>query len=72
MVKGMLINWECAAALLAEINHEEQALFFKAFCKEIMTWPTVCGREKQMMYVRDLLTEEERDLLKCLCFKSSD
>lgn len=63
------IDWTTAGALLANASDEEQSAFFKGMCKEFKTWPTRHQAEMQLCFVRNKLTEEEREALSMLTYK---
>lgn len=69
MKTGILFNWTLAGALLATEDADTQAQFFKAFIKEILTWPTCHQREMQLMFINEKMTDEEKELLSCLGYK---
>ncbi len=64
------IDWATAGALLANADDNDQTAFFKAMCKEFKTWPTRHQAEMQLAYVNAKLTDEEKECLSMLGYKS--
>jgi hypothetical protein len=63
------VDWEYYAALLAESDDNNQAMFFKSFLKECNSWGTHYQVEKQLAMVNLKLTDEEREQLVMLSCK---
>ncbi len=72
MIRGTsgIVDWESMGAILASLSDEEQAAFFHGFCKEMFSWKTCVSREMQLAFVNKHLSEEERELLSMLGFRS--
>jgi len=61
---GICYDWKLLASVLANEDDSTQATFFKAFVKEIQSWPcSTFQRGQQMCFINEKLTEEEKDLL---------
>lgn len=67
-----IINWDFLGAYLAQADDETQAEFFKAFFKEVKTYPTHHAQEMQMLYIGKHLDDEDRELLKTIAYKEGD
>lgn len=64
MKKGLIINYNDVAALLANESDDEQSEFFKVFIKELKACcKTNYNAELQLAGVNLKLTEEERELI---------
>jgi hypothetical protein len=59
-------DWDSVGALLARADSREQAEFFRAFVKECLTWGTRLQVEKQLGYVNQNLSKEEKETLSML------
>lgn len=70
MKNGIIItiNWSIIGAQLALESDEEQIQFFKAFTKEVQTYPTQHQIELQMYSINTGLTTDERDILKGISY----
>lgn len=69
MRNGLLIDWNTAAAMLANEPVDVQAHFFKSFVREMRTWPTRHQQEAQLCAVNQELSDDEKDLLSMLGYK---
>lgn len=63
------IDWGLLGATLANEGSEEQIAFFKAFVGECFTWGTTYQVQKQLVYVNEKLTEQEKEALSMLSCK---
>ena len=63
------IDWEYVGATLARGTDDEQVKFFKAFVKECNCWGTHYQVEKQMAFINDKLTKEERETLSMVSYE---
>jgi len=57
------IDWEYLGAVLAQSDSCDQAVFFKSFVKECLSWGTRLQVETQLSCVNKELTNEERGVL---------
>ena len=66
---GISIDWLILGADLALQSDKEQGVFFRGFIKELLRQ---CGSylaaEKQLAWVNDKLSTEEKELLRMLCY----
>jgi len=65
-------DWGYVGAKLAQSDDNAQTEFFKRFIKECKTWGTNYQIEMQLLYVRDKLTIEERELLNTLTYEKEE
>jgi len=63
---GGFFKWDAVGSLMAEEDDITQAEFFRAFIKEIETWPSDFAKGMQLTGIRKLLTPRERELLSFL------
>lgn len=57
------LSWDQLGAMFANEDSETQAEFFRAMCREMMSWPTAYCRSMQAAAVYGLLSEDDRNLL---------
>lgn len=69
MREGLVADWNYIGALLANQDDNVQAAFFKAFCREVRSWPTSYAGDFQMANIGEKLTDEEKDLLGHITYK---
>ena len=63
---GGFFKWDAVGALLACEDDINQIEFFKAFVKEIETWPSDFAKGGQLSSIYLKLTPRERELLSFL------
>lgn len=66
------IDWQYVGSLLANEGDEEQAEFFKAFCKECKSWGTNYQVEFQLASVNSKLTTEEKQILGMIGYENEN
>ncbi len=66
MIRGMLVDWKTAAALLANADDSEQVEFFKTFVNECLSWGSFHAAETQLAMVYEKLDKRDRRLLSML------
>ena len=70
MKKGMIIDYETVAALLAGESDEEQGVFFKVFIKELRSQcKTDHNTQMQLACINDKLSDDEKELLSMIGYK---
>lgn len=74
MRQGILkdFDWDLLGALLANMDNEKQAKFFKSYVKECKSWGTNYQIELQLAHVNDGLSKEERQILSMLGFDKDE
>jgi hypothetical protein len=72
-IQAVSIDLEAFGAQFANMDSEEQGLFFKGLARELMCWKSEYNAQMQFHYVADKLKEDEKkaldNALGCLWFK---
>ena len=63
MKESIHIDWETLGSELANLSDEEQVKFFRGFINEIMQFGTHYKSEMQLLFIRDGLTEKQREFV---------
>lgn len=66
---GITIDWSIIGATLANEDDEVQIKFFKGFCKQVDSWPTVIAKDVQMLRIRDGLNDKEKEIISGIVYK---
>jgi hypothetical protein len=62
-IQSVKIDMEAFGAQFANMDDNEQALFFKGLADELKTWPSIHQGEMQFCSVGNLLKEEQKQIL---------
>lgn len=62
-IQSVQVDMEAFGAQFANMDDNEQALFFKGLADELKTWPSIHQGEMQFCSVGNLLKEEQKQIL---------
>ena len=62
-IQAVQIDMEAFGAQFANMNDNEQALFFKGLAAELKTWPSIHQGEMQFCSVGHLLKDDQKQIL---------
>jgi hypothetical protein len=62
-IQSVKIDMEAFGAQFANMDDNEQALFFKGLAAELKTWPSIHQGEMQFCSVGNLLKDEQKEIL---------
>ena len=66
------VDFEYVGALLAQADDDQQVQFLKSFVKECKSWGTRHQVEMQLAGVNALLTDDEKETLAMIGYKSDE
>lgn len=62
-------DWEYIGAVLSREDCETQAMFFKSFVRECLSWGTTYQVSLQLAYVNGRLSDKEKETLEMLSYR---